>query len=67
LEKVDSTQVTLPTATTTLQSTEHAALWGCPDSGCGFHGKKNASAASENMHVDAMATEHGKLGGKTYA
>jgi hypothetical protein len=28
---------------------------------------KSASAASENMHIDVVTTEHGKLGGKTYA
>jgi hypothetical protein len=54
-------------ATMALQSTDHAASWRCSDNGCGFHGHTNAWAASENKHVDAVATEHGKLGGKTYA
>jgi hypothetical protein len=65
LEKVGSTQVTPPMATTALQSTDHAASWRCSDGGFSFHGHKSASAASENMHVVTVTTEHGKLGGRS--
>ena len=60
LGKMDSSMIA-------LQCTVHAASHRSSKSGCGFHGHKNSSVASENVHVDAVASEDGKLGGKTYA